>query len=92
MPYCYRLVGGLPLYVVLVFLKFAKCSNLSPLLVKFKLIVGDLNRQRPCGRPKVLTPNLVVDVASALWPGFLFLHSAPGWPPAPWIQQYVVLH
>ena len=77
MPYCYRLVGGLPLHVVLVLLKFAKCSKLSSLLVKFKLLVGDPNLQRPCGKPKVMPPNLVVAVASELWPGLFFLRSAP---------------
>ena len=60
------LVGGLPLHVVLVLLKFAKCSKLSSLLVKFKLLVGDPNCQRPCGRPKVLPTNLSFDVASDL--------------------------
>ena len=83
MPYCSRLVHGLPLHVVLVFLKFAKCSKLSSLLVKFKLLVGDPNHQRPCGRTKVLPLNLVVSMASALCTGLLLLHSAPGCPPAP---------
>ena len=66
MPYCSRLVGGLPLHVVVVLLKFDKCSKLSSLLVKFRLLVGDPNCQRPCGKPKVLPPNLVVSVAWAL--------------------------
>ena len=34
-----RLVGGLPLHVVLALLKFAKCSKLSSLLDKFKVLV-----------------------------------------------------
>ena len=38
MPHCSRLVGGLPLHVVLVLLKFAKFSKLSSLLVQFKLL------------------------------------------------------
>ena len=92
MPYCYSLVGGLPLRAVLVFLKFAKFSKLSSLLVPFKLLVGVPNRHRPCNKPNVLSPNLVVAVASALRTGLLFLESAPEWPPALWLQQYVVLH
>ena len=36
MPYCSGLVGGLPLHVVLVLLKFAKFPKLSSLLVTFK--------------------------------------------------------
>ena len=82
-----RLVGGLPLHVVLAFLKFAKCPKLFSLLVQFKLLVVDPNRHRPCGKPNVLPQNLVVSVASALWPGLLFLQSAPDFPPTPWIQQ-----
>ena len=85
--YLYRLVGGLPLHLVLVLLNFAKCSKLRSLLDKLKLLVVEPNRQRPCGKLNVLPPNLVVSVASALWPGLLFLHYAPGWPPAPCIKQ-----
>ena len=92
MPYCSRLVGWLPLHVVLVFIKNSKCSKLSSLLVEFKLLVEDPNRQRRCVRPKVQHPNLVVYVVSTLWPGLLFLHSDPGWPSDPCLQQYVVLH
>ena len=92
MPYYSRLVDGYPLHVVLVLLKFAKYSKLISLLVKFKLLAGEPNRQRPCGKPKVLPPNIVVDLYSALWPGLLFLHCALGWLPAPWLQEYVVLH
>ena len=43
MPYCSRLVGGLPLHVVLFLLKFAKFSKLSSLLVTFKVLVSDPN-------------------------------------------------
>ena len=87
MPYCSRLVGGLPIHVVLVLLKFAKCSELSSLLVQVKLLVGDPNHQRNCGNPNVLPPNLIVYVASALWPGLLFFQSDHEWPPAPWLQK-----
>ena len=83
MPYCSMLVGWFPLHVVLIFLNFAECSELSSLLVQFKLLVGGPNHQRPYGRPKLLHHSLVVAVASALWPGLLLLHSDPGWPPAP---------
>ena len=92
MPYYSRLVGGLPLHVVLDLLKFAKFYNLSSLLVKFKLLVGGPNCQRPFGKTKVLPPNLVFAVASDLWPGLLLSNSDHVWPPAPWLQQYVVLH
>ena len=92
MPNCSRLVGGLPLHVVLVLLNFAKCSKLSSLLVKCKLQLGDPNRQSSCGKPKLLPTNIVFAVASDLWPGLLFLNSAPGWPTTPWPQQYMVLH
>ena len=71
MPYCSMLFDWLPLHLVLVLLKFAKCSKLSSLLVQFKLIVGYTNRQKPFGRPKVLPPNLVSTVASAFCPGLL---------------------
>ena len=87
MPYWYRLVGGLPLHVVLVLLKFAKCSKLSSFLVKFKVLLREPNRQRICGKPNVLHPNPVVAVAFALWICFLCLHYAHGWPPAPLLQQ-----
>ena len=90
MPYCSRLVGGLPLHLVLVLLKFAKCSKLSSSLVKFKLLVGYPNHQRPCVRPKVLPTNIVVALDSALCPSLLFLQYSPGCTPAPWLQQYVV--
>ena len=76
MPYCSRLVGGLQLHVVLVFIKFARYFKLSSIFVQFKLLVGEPNRQRPWGKPNMLPPNLVVAVDSTLWPGFLFLHSA----------------
>ena len=92
MMYCYRLVGGLPLHVDLFLLKFAKLSKLRSLLVQFKLLVGDPNCQRPCGKPKLLPPDLVVAVPSSLWSGILFLHFSPGSLPAPWLQQYVVIH
>ena len=90
--YCSRLVSGLPPHVVLVVLKFAKCSKLSSLLVKSKFLVGEPNCQRPCGKPKVLTPNIVVAMASALWTGLLFLHYDIGWMPAPWLQKYMVIN
>ena len=73
MQYCYRLVGGWPLHVFLVWIKFAKFSKLSSLLVTFKVLVLDPNRQRPCGKPKVLTTDLVVAVASEVCTGLLFL-------------------
>ena len=91
-PYCYRLVDGLPCHVVLILLEFAKCSKLNSLSVKFKLLVGDPNRQRLCGRPKVLLPNLFFAVDPALWPGLLFLNSYPVWMLTPWLKQYVVIH
>ena len=87
MPYCSRLVGGMPLHLVLVFLKLAKYSKLISILVKFTLLVGDPNHHSTCGKPNVLPPNLVDYVASALWTGLLCFHSAPGWPPAPWLQK-----
>ena len=87
MPYCSRLVGGLPLHVVLVLLEFAKCSKLSSLLVQVKLLVGEPNHQMTCGKPKVIPPNLVVAAAYALWPGLLLLQYAPEWPPAPCLQK-----
>ena len=31
-------------------------------------------------------------MASAFWPGLLFLQYAPDLPPNPWLQKYVVLH
>ena len=65
---------------------------LSSLLVVFKVLVLDPNRQRPCCKLKVMPPKLVVAVASDLWTGLLFLQLSPAWPPAPWLQQYVVLH
>ena len=83
MSYWPSLVYGLLLHVVLFFLKLAKCYKLSSLLVKFKVLVWEPNRQRPCGKPNVLPPNLVVSVSSALWTGRLCFHSAPGWPPSP---------
>ena len=51
-----------------------------------------LNHQRPCGRQQVLTPNLVIEVSSALWPCLLLLLCYPPWIPSPWIQLYGVLH
>ena len=66
--------------------------KLSSLLVKFKLLVGDPNRQRLFVRKKLMPLGLVVAVASALWPGLLLLRSDPLYLPAPWLQQYVVLH
>ena len=92
MLHCSVLVGGLPLHVVLVLLTFSKYYKLSSFLVEFKLLVGESNRQRPCGRPKLLPPNIVVSVASAMWPGLLFSNYDPGWQPDPWLHQYVVLH
>ena len=87
MPYCSRLVGGLPLHAVLVFPKLATFSKLSSLLVPFKLLVGNHSHQKTCGKPDMLPPILIVAVASALWPGILFLQSAPAWPTTTWIQQ-----
>ena len=87
MKYWSGLVGGLTLHVVLVFLKFAKCSKLSLLLVSFKLLVGDPDRQRPYGKPTFLPPNLVASVAYSLYPGLFCLHSSPVWPPSQWLQQ-----
>ena len=52
------------------------------MLIKFKVLALDPNRQRTCVNPKVLPPNLVIVVASDFFPGLLFLHSAPAWPPA----------
>ena len=92
MPYCSRLVCGWTLHVFLVCIKFTKFSKLSSLLVVFKVLVLDPNRQRPCCKLKVMPPKLVVAVASDLWTGLLFLQLSPAWPPAPWLQQYVVLH
>ena len=66
MTYCSRLADGLLPHVVLVLLKNSKCLKLSSLLGKFKLLVEEINFQRPCGRPKVMPPNLVVSVAWAL--------------------------
>ena len=86
MLYCYRLVGGMPLHVVLVLLKISKSYRLSSLLVQFKLLLGNPNRQRPCGKPNVLPPNLAVAVASALWTGLLFLQYDPGCLPSLWLQ------
>ena len=71
MPYCSKLVGGFPLHVVLVLIKFSKCPKLSSLLVPFKILVVKPNRQRPCGKPNVPPNNLVVAVDSALWPRLL---------------------
>ena len=87
MTYCSRLVGGLLLHVVLVLLEFAKCSKLSSLLDKFKVLVGGPNRKRLCGKTNMLPPNTAVAVASTLWTGLLFLYSTPGWLPSPWLQQ-----
>ena len=81
------LVGGLTLHVVLALLKFAKCSKLSSLLDKFKVLVGGPNRKRLCGKTNMLPPNTAVAVASTLWTGLLFLYSTPGWLPSPWLQQ-----
>ena len=78
MLYCSRLVGGLPLHLILVLLKNSKCLKLSSLLGKFKLLVEEINFQRPCGRPKVMPPNLVVSVALELGPVLLVLYSDPG--------------
>ena len=87
MTYCSRLVGGLLLHVVLVLLEFAKCSKLSSLLDKFKVLVGGPNRKRLCGKTNMLPPNTAVAVASTLWTGLLLLYSTPGWLPSPWLQQ-----
>ena len=87
MPYCSGLVGGLPLHVVLVLLKFAKFSKLNSLLVTFKSIVSDPNRKRPCVKPNVMPPILVVTMSYALWRGLLLLNYVPEWPPTPWPQQ-----
>ena len=89
MPYFYRLVCGYPLHVFLVLLNFYKSISLCVTLI---LIVLDLNRQRPCGRPKVLSPKCLVVVASALWPCILLLHYALPWITAPCLNQYGVLH
>ena len=85
MPYCSGLVGGWLLHVFLFWPKSAKFSKLSSLWVTFILLVGDLNRQRPCGNPKVLPPDLFVAVSSVLWPEILLLNSSPVWPPDTWI-------
>ena len=87
MPYCSGLVVMLPLNVFLVWLKFAKISKLSSLLVIFKLLVLDPNRQRPCVKPNVMPPILVVTMSYALWRGLLLLNYVPEWPPTPWPQQ-----
>ena len=92
MLYYSRLVGGCLIHVLLVWINVSNFFKLSPLCVTFKLIVKDSNRQMPCGKPKVVPPYLVVAVASELWPGILFLQSGPVFPPAPWLQQYVILH
>ena len=76
-PYCSSLVGGWPLHVFLVWLKFAKFSKLSSLLVTFMLLVCDPNLQRPCGSPKVMLPDLFVAIALSLWTEFLLLRSSP---------------
>ena len=83
MPYCSRLVDGWPLHVFLFWLKIAKFSKLSSLLVTFKVLLFYPNRQKPCLKPKVLPPNLVVALALDLWPGLLCLKSAPACPPEP---------
>ena len=92
MLYCSRLVGGSTLHIFLVWLKFAKFYKLSSLCVKFKLLGGYPNHQRPCGNKKVLPTNIVVTVTSDLWPGLLFLKSSSTCPTTPRIQKYVVLH
>ena len=92
MPYCYRLVGGWPLHVFLVWLESAKFSKLISLCVTFILFLGDPNSQRPCEKPKVLPPNFVTALALDLWTGLLLLNYAPAYPPAPWIQNYGVIH
>ena len=63
MTYFYRLVCGYPLHVFLVLLNFSKSISICVTLI---LIVLDPNRQRPCGRPKVLSPKFLVAVALAL--------------------------
>ena len=73
MPYCSRLYDGWTLHVFLVWLNFAKSSKLISLCVIFEVQVLDPNRQRPCGKPKVMNTKLVVTAASALWLGLLFL-------------------
>ena len=92
MSYFSRLVEGVLVHVVLLLLKIYKCSKISSLLEKIKLLVGEHNCQRPCGRPKVLTPNLVAAVASDLWPVLLLLQLSHVLPPTLCLQQYVVLH
>ena len=82
MLYCSSSVCGMLLNIVLVTQKNSKGSKLISLIVKFKLLIGDTNRQRPCGNPNVLSPNLVVAVASDFWPVLLLFQSAPGWPTA----------
>ena len=77
MLYFSRLVGRCLLHVLLVWIRFAKISKLSSLCVTFILLVGGHNRQRPCGKPNVIPPDLVVAVDPALWPGLLFLNYAP---------------
>ena len=63
MTYFYRLVCGYPLHVFLVLLNFYKLSSLCVTLI---LILLGPNCQRPCGRPKALSPKFLVAVASAL--------------------------
>ena len=63
MAYFYRLVCGYPLHVFLVLLNFSKLSSLCVTLI---LILLDPDCQRPCGRPKSLSPKFLVAVASAL--------------------------
>ena len=63
MTYFYRLVCGYPLHVFLVLLNFSKLSSLCVTLI---LILLDPDCQRPCGRPKALSPKFLVAVASAL--------------------------
>ena len=76
-PHYSRLVCGWPLHVFLVWLSFAKFYKLSSLCVTFMVLLGVPNRHRLYVRTKVLPTDLVVEVASALWPGFLILYSAP---------------
>ena len=63
MTHFYRLVCGYPLHVFLVLLNFSKLSSLCVTLI---LILLDPDCQRPCGRPKALSPKFLVAVASDL--------------------------
>ena len=89
MPQFYRLVCGQTLHEFLVLLKFSKLISLCVTLI---LIVLEPSHQSSYVRPEVITNILVVAVALDLWSYFLTLNCDMTWFPAPWIQQYVVIH